>query len=98
MYRDTYAWRPAWLIAVVLALLWCLLAASWIAGSARAGEIKKPATDFECRWADGPIKIDGKADEPAWKSAQSIDYFYQPWLKEPRAARTKTKAKLLWDR
>lgn len=98
MYRHTVTSRSAWLLAILLALLWSLVAASWLAGSARAGEAKKPATEFQCRWADGPITIDGKADEPAWKNAQSIDYFYQPWLKEPRAARTKTKAKLLWDR
>jgi len=55
--------------------------------------------EFECRWADGTIKIDGKADEEAWKDAQVIDYFYLPWLgKDARPSRTKTKARLLWDR
>ena len=57
-----------------------------------------PPAAFECRWADTPIKIDGKADDEAWKHAQVIDHFYLPWLKQPRAARTKTKARLLWDR
>ena len=28
----------------------------------------------ECRWAEGPIVIDGKANEPAWKNAQVIDF------------------------
>lgn len=43
--------------------------------------------------------IDGKADEPAWKHAQVIDDFSLPWLEEnPRPAKTKTKARLLWDR
>ena len=60
---------------------------------------KPPPTAYECRWADGPITIDGKADEAAWKNAQVIDNFYVPWLQpNPRAARTATKAKLLWDR
>lgn len=60
---------------------------------------KQPPTEFECRWADGKITIDGKADEPAWKDAQVIDQFYQPWLgKNARLASTKTSAKLLWDR
>ena len=46
-----------------------------------------------------PITIDGKADEEAWKHAQVIDHFYLPWLgKNARAAKTATKAKLLWDR
>ncbi len=53
---------------------------------------------FECRWAGGPIQIDGKADEAAWKQAQLIDHFYLPWLgKKSRPARTATQARLLWD-
>jgi hypothetical protein len=56
-------------------------------------------TVFECRWAEGPIRIDGKADEPAWKKAQVIDHFYLPWLGEKtRPARTATRARLLWDK
>ena len=59
----------------------------------------KPPTQYECRWADGPITLDGKADEAAWKNAQVIDHFYLPWLgKNARKARTATKARLLWDR
>src|SRR6185437_12777554 len=58
-----------------------------------------PPTEFECRWTDTPIALDGKADEAAWKHAQLIDNFYLPWLGDkPRAARTATKARLLWDR
>jgi glucose/arabinose dehydrogenase len=68
-----------------------------------AGVRSGPAGDapaaFECRWADTPITIDGRADEEAWKHAQVIDHFYLPWLgKAARAARTATKARLLWDR
>ncbi|HZT80412.1 MAG TPA: carbohydrate-binding family 9-like protein [Gemmataceae bacterium] len=58
-----------------------------------------PPTAFECRWADRPITLDGKADEEAWKHAQVIDQFYLPWLgRKARKARTATKARLLWDR
>jgi glucose/arabinose dehydrogenase len=58
-----------------------------------------PPTEFECRWTDTPLTIDGKTDEAAWKHAQVIDNFYLPWLGEKaRAARTATKARLLWDR
>ena len=58
-----------------------------------------PPTVFECRWADTPIAIDGKADEAAWTHAQEIDAFHLPWLGDKaRMARTSTKAKLLWDR
>src|ERR1700694_5569970 len=60
---------------------------------------KPPPSEFECRWAGGPITIDGQADEEAWKSAQVIDNFYLPWLgKDARPARTATRARLLWDR
>jgi uncharacterized repeat protein (TIGR03806 family) len=58
-----------------------------------------PPTEFECRWTDTPLTLDGKADEAAWKHAQIIDNFYLPWLgAKARAARTATKARLLWDR
>ncbi len=64
-----------------------------------AKDAKAPASEFECRWTDLPIKIDGKGDEAAWKHAQVIDNFYLPWLgKKARPAKTTTKAKLLWDR
>jgi glucose/arabinose dehydrogenase len=60
---------------------------------------KEPPTQFECRWTDKPITIDGKPDDEAWKHAQVIDNFYLPWLgKNVRAAKTATKARLLWDR
>ncbi len=58
-----------------------------------------PPTEFECRWTQTPPTLDGKADEDAWKHAQIIDNFYLPWLgAKARAARTATKARLLWDR
>lgn len=60
---------------------------------------KAPPTDFECRFTELSIKIDGKGDDEAWKQAQVIDNFYLPWLgKKARPAKTKTSAKLLWDR
>src|SRR4051812_7915511 len=60
---------------------------------------KQPPPTYECRWASGPIKIDGRGDEAAWQQAQLIDNFGLPWLKdEARRAKTSTKARLLWDR
>ena len=59
---------------------------------------KPPPTEYECRWTDTPIVIDGKPDDEAWKHAQVIDQFYLPWLRPQRFARTKTTARLLWDR
>ncbi|MCH2183817.1 MAG: PQQ-dependent sugar dehydrogenase [Mariniblastus sp.] len=60
------------------------------------GPVKKP---FECRWATSPIEIDGKADEPAWQQAETIDHFSKPWLAgRERAVKAATRARLLWDR
>src|SRR5262245_62112471 len=57
------------------------------------------ATDYECRWASGPVEIDGKGDDLAWKAAQPIDKFGSNWLGEKaQASKTTTKARLLWDR
>jgi len=75
--------------------------AFWMIGSAQGPgkTFKAPPTAFECRWTEGPIKIDGKGDDEAWKHAEVIDNFHLPWLGDKaRAAKTKTKAKLLWDR
>ena len=60
----------------------------------------KPARDrvFVCKYASGPLAIDGKADDEAWKTAEVIDRFYQPWRKDQPKSRTATKARLLWDR
>lgn len=56
-------------------------------------------TEYECRFTDAPITLDGKADEPAWSQAQLIDRFHLPWLgTAQRPARTATRARLLWDR
>ena len=49
----------------------------------------------ECRWATGPIQLDGKLDEPAWENAQVIKDFAVFW--ENRAPKTATRARLLWD-
>ena len=49
----------------------------------------------ECRWASEPITLDGKLDEPAWRSAQVLKDFAVFW--ENRLPKTATKARLLWD-
>ncbi len=80
----------------------CLLLAIAPLPLATAAEEKAPAPEqkpFECRYTDGPITIDGKGDEEAWKHAQVIDKFMLPWLQEKnRPAKTATRARLLWDR
>ncbi len=74
---------------------WAMLSAD----SAGQPVSKKAPIEFECRWTDTPIKVTGKGTDPAWKHAQVIDNFGLPWLgDQARPAKTKTKAKLLWDR
>src|SRR5262245_53981042 len=51
---------------------------------------------FECRWTDGPVRIDGKGDEASWKTARVIERFAVPWA--GKVARASTRARLLWDR
>jgi uncharacterized repeat protein (TIGR03806 family) len=76
-------------------LLFIIFATIFSQASDSAAE---PPTKFECRWANTPIVLDGKDDDPAWKQAQVIDHFYLPWLKSPPLAKHATRAKLLWDR
>ena len=47
-----------------------------------------------CR-AGGVVAIDGRLDEAAWKNAEPLTAFAVFWQK--RAAKTATKARLLWD-
>src|SRR5688572_2533636 len=74
----------------------CVCLVTALAGISRAAD---DAPNFECRWSPDPIKIDGKAEEPAWATAQQIDNFRRAWEgKSERPPKTSTKAKLLWDR
>jgi hypothetical protein len=50
----------------------------------------------ECRWAMGPIRINGVLDEVAWANAQPLRDFAVFW--EGRTPRSATTARLLWDR
>ncbi|HVX12099.1 MAG TPA: PQQ-dependent sugar dehydrogenase [Pirellulales bacterium] len=79
----------------------CLLAlccSALLRAPARGDEEGAPAA-IECRWADEPIVLDGKAEEAAWAKAQVVDGFGLPWLgKDARPAKTATRARLLWDR
>ena len=60
--------------------------------------IAKPQP-VQCAWTGQPIRIDGKADEPAWARAHVQENFHLAWLLEDaRPAKTKTRARLLWDR
>jgi uncharacterized repeat protein (TIGR03806 family) len=80
----------------LLLLLLCFLSFAAKAWADDPALPKRP--QYECRFTDGSIKIDGQAEDDAWKHAQVIDQFRVSWLAEPRAAKTTTKARLLWDR
>jgi hypothetical protein len=54
---------------------------------------------YDCRFVEDPITIDGKLDEPCWKTAAVVDAFSLPWLGEKKRPATKaTRARLLWNR
>jgi hypothetical protein len=77
----------------VLAALFTL---SCVERAAEPGERLPPVVrTADCRRADGPIQLDGKLDEPAWKKAAPLRDFAVFWQKRP--ARTATVARLLWD-
>src|SRR5436305_2076383 len=58
-----------------------------------------PATlEAECRWAERAPTIDGKFDDPAWKTAAVIDRFPSFWKKSEPGPAHATRARLLWDR
>lgn len=89
----------AFLVALIVARPATLLPADKAAPNPKTpGADASGSPPSECRWAVGPITIDGKADEPAWTKAQLIDNFALPWLGEAkRPAEAKTRARLLWD-
>src|SRR4051812_24525896 len=55
------------------------------------------APEYVCGYADTPITIDGKADEPAWKRAAVIDRFTMPWVGADQRPKNATRAKVLWN-
>lgn len=84
----------------VLLAAWLLLTtwSFWISSqrTCAAGELKADRAGMECRWATGPINIDGESKDPDWKSAAVIDRFRVPGVNA--APQTATRARLLWDR
>src|SRR4051812_24784657 len=76
----------------------CVLFLALPATAETSAQEPKQYPTYECRWATGPITIDGKADEAAWQQADLLDNFGQPWLADKPKAKTTTKARLLWDR
>src|SRR5947207_12640674 len=76
----TSYWDEALIMTMIRRRAWLAIPIGFVAllltlRGERETQAKDPPTAFECRWADTPIKIDGKADDPAWKHAQVIDNF-----------------------
>jgi hypothetical protein len=76
-----------------------LLAAA-AAGCGGREEAPEPAAPpvvraAECRWANGPITLDGRLDEAAWERAQPLSDFAVFW--QNRKPATATTARLLWS-
>jgi hypothetical protein len=85
--------RFAFVLGCVLALVGCAKRES--TSEPKAEDDPTCVRTAECRWTAGPLRIDGKADEPAWLKAQEIKDFCVFWQK--RKPKTATKARLLWD-
>lgn len=56
------------------------------------------SSQVECRWAETPPVIDGRADEAGWQRAALVDNFRQNWISGAPAARQGARVRLLWDR
>ena len=69
------------------------------AGEARAEATEPTATTRSLRAArrSGEIRIDGHADEPAWKTAQVGENFIQAEPDDGRPATAATRFRILWD-
>jgi lysophospholipase L1-like esterase len=71
--------------------------AAQVAKTIRSALDGPAATDEAiCQWAAAPPKIDGKLDDPAWKSAAVITRFPAFWSKKDSGSGTR--AMLVWDR
>jgi len=80
-------------VSLALVLLLVVVAACQTVPTAPTGN---PAPPYPCRFASGPIAVDGRLDEPAWQNAAVIDTFY-PYQPEDADSLSPTKARLLWD-
>jgi hypothetical protein len=57
-----------------------------------------PVATYQCQFASGPIVVDGRDNDDAWKHAQPVNDFKMPWVRNGSTKPpTATRAKLLWD-
>lgn len=57
----------------------------------------QPPERYECRWTAGPVAIDGRLDERAWREAPWTAYFQDIEGPAKPRPRFRTRAKMLWD-
>ena len=91
----------------LVSTLFVVLLLGLLAGPLRAQSDPNPndnvplaqASEYACYFTEGPIVIDGKADEAAWKVAQPVNDFTMAWARNGKTKPvTATAAQLLWDR
>ena len=68
-----------------------LVPAAWAQSKREVG----PVPVYQVHRASHPIVVDGKLDDAAWKTAQTIEFQF-PWSQQT-GAKQKTLARLLWD-
>jgi dienelactone hydrolase len=71
-----------------------LIYEAWLE-AARAKAAAAPAPEYEIRRASGPVKLDGKLDEAAWKKAPVASPFHFNWWTSGPVEQTDVR--MLWD-
>jgi hypothetical protein len=61
----------------------------------KSGSNVSSLKSLEIPYTESAIKVDGRLDEAAWKTAAATDPFEFPWLED--GSKEGTQAKLLWD-
>lgn len=85
MNHSTFITRSSLLLAASLLFA---PAHSTIADSSSSTNV------YSCHHTSGPIKIDGKLDEPSWNNARSMSFYVPVTFAEPIS---KTEARIMWD-
>lgn len=98
--NETFRWRSLCAVRSCLGLL-CLLGGMSVFrmqpqpenASAQEPAIKRP--EYQILRSGGPIKIDGRLDEPAWFAAPDVGEFHFTWY--VAGEKETSIAKMLWD-
>jgi hypothetical protein len=79
-----------------------LVLAAFAAAAGKPAEVPEPKAGFApfeyvCRRAAGPIRLDGRLDEPSWTDADWTEVFGDIEGPSKPAPRFRTRAQMLWD-